>query len=183
MGFRSSNHPPSGPSGQTRVGPIPDGVYTVEITECNFVAVKTGDTLSKESLDYLMECQDEDAIGGKIGVGDPSLNLFTKFVVTEGAHSGYEVLNWSLFLHSKPEAMRIGREKIGLMSFAANCPDWDEPEQLIGKMLSIETMIRTSEKYGDKTAVKRYGNPLPRQAPPVDTQSVEPLRGDDDIPF
>ena len=77
MGFRSSNFAPDGPSTQTRVGTIPNGDYVVESIECNFVPVKNMDTVSRESVQYLVDCGDEDAKIGTVGVGDPSLNLFT----------------------------------------------------------------------------------------------------------
>ena len=181
MGFRSSNFAPDGPSPQSRVGTIPNGDYVVEITECNFVPVKNMDSLSRESIQYLMDCGDEDAKNGTVGVGDPSINLFTKFRVIEGNHSGYEILNWCLYLHSKPTALRIGREKMAAMGFACGYPDWDSPSELVGKVLMLETQIRSSEQYGDKTNVKRF-----KQAPPGAAQPTAPavtVENDDDIPF
>ena len=181
MGFRSSNFAPDGPSTQTRVGTIPNGDYVVEIIECNFVPVKNMDTVSRESVQYLVDCGDEDAKNGTVGVGDPSLNLFTKFKVLEGNHSGYEILNWSLYLHSKPTALRIGREKMAAMGFACGHPDWDEPSELVGKVLIVETQLRSSEQDGDQTHVKRV-KPAPAGAANA-VKPTHPVENDDDIPF
>ena len=179
MGFKSSNFTPDGERPAGRVGPIPNGDYVVEITECNFVPVKTGDTVSREALQYLIECGDEDAKSGVVGVGDPSLNVFAKLRVIEGPHAGFEILNWSLYLHSKPTALRIGREKLSAMGFACGHPDWDDPAELVGKVMTVETLVRSSDQYGDKTTVKRF-----KEAPPgAARQKAEAPYEDDDLPF
>ena len=67
------------------------------------------------------------------------------------------------------------------MGFACGHPDWDEPSELVGKVLTVETQIRSSEQYGDKTNVKRF-KPAPAGTANA-VSATHPVENDDDIPF
>tara|TARA_R100000655_G_scaffold43271_2_gene79517 strand:+ start:3103 stop:3660 length:558 start_codon:yes stop_codon:yes gene_type:complete len=185
MGFRSSDYA-TDYSPDNKFGPVADGTYDCVIKNAYIKDLKTSaDQISSEAINYLSEVGDDGVRNGTIKEGDPSKNVRVVFEVEGGQFSGKQFQAYFLFYHSRVDSLRQGRKWLGIMSTAANRPDWDDPMELKGARLKVRVETVRKE-WGEVVQPKQYwpidGKPERRnpQPPPPPEQGTF---NDDDIPF
>ena len=123
-GFDAAKHAPT----QEKLGALPPGDYTVEITDSQQKTTKAG-------------------TGQYIAI---------KYTVTGPTMQGRVVFGNLNIKNPNQKAEEIGREQLGQIMRATGLAKVTDTDMLIGGQLAIKLSIQRNEQYGDSNDVKAF---------------------------
>ena len=143
----------SAPQSERNFDPLPEGWYSVKITNAELKPTKSGGQMIALRYDVTGPTAAGRVVFGNINIQNPS-----------------------------PKAEEIGRQQLGELCRAIGLGRVDDTDQLIGHDVTVKLSISRDETYGDRNEVKGYkavsGSvaPRPAAATPYPTAPAAPTK-------
>ena len=118
--------------------------------------VKTGDEILPAG-EYQATITNAESKETKIG---SNVYWRVEFTINDGEFEGKKVFTNFNVVHTNEVAQRIALQNLAKLVRASNGPlKIEEPEQLLGLSMTIITMVKNDESYGENAEIKSYKQP------------------------